>query len=122
MKKLSLAILLFAGMFIGEIQAQNKNDILVTIGSEKITAGEFLETYGKNNNLKTATTDDIRDYLELFINFKMKVMEGMELKYDTARQFQMELQSYKRQSTQQYLVDKEEMTTEFYSPGTHFSD
>lgn len=107
MKKLSLALLLFAGMFIGEIQAQNKNDILVTIGNEKITAGEFLETYGKNNNLNTATTEDLRDYLDLFINFKMKVMEGIELQYDTARQFKMELQSYKRQSTQQYLVDKE---------------
>ncbi|MBP5400096.1 MAG: peptidylprolyl isomerase [Bacteroidales bacterium] len=107
MKKITLALLLLAGMFIGEIQAQNKNDVLVTIGKEKITAGEFLDTYGKNNNLNTATADDLRDYLELFINFKMKVMEGIELQYDTARQFKMELQSYKKQSAQQYLVDKE---------------
>ena len=53
MKKITLALLLLAGMFIGEIQAQNKNDVLVTIGKEKITAGEFLDTYGKNNNLNT---------------------------------------------------------------------
>jgi len=66
-----------------------------------------LDTYSKNNNLKTATESDLRDYLELFINFKMKVMEGEELKYDTTRQFMMELQSYKKQSAQQYLVDRE---------------
>lgn len=66
-----------------------------------------MDTYSKNNNLKTATESDLRDYLELFINFKMKVMEGEELKYDTTRQFMMELQSYKKQSAQQYLVDKE---------------
>ena len=107
MKKITLILVLFAGMFIGEIHAQNKNDVLVTIGNEKVTAREFLETYGKNNNLNTATTDDLRDYLELFINFKMKVMEGIELKYDTARQFKLELQSYKKQSAQQYLVDRE---------------
>lgn len=66
-----------------------------------------MDTYSKNNNLKTATESDLRDYLELFINFKMKVMEGEELKYDTTRQFMMELQSYKKQSAQQYLVDRE---------------
>ena len=66
-----------------------------------------MDTYSKNNNLKTATESDLRDYLELFINFKMKVLEGEELKYDTTRQFMMELQSYKKQSAQQYLVDKE---------------
>ena len=107
MKKLMIAILLVAGAFAGNLNAQNKSDILVTIGNQNITSGEFLDTYGKNNNLNTATESDLRDYLELFINFKMKVMEGVELQYDTARQFKMELQSYKKQSAQQYLVDKE---------------
>lgn len=107
MKKLMMAILLVAGTFAGNLNAQNKSDILVKIGNQNITAGEFLDTYSKNNNLKTATESDLRDYLELFINFRMKVMEGEELQYDTARQFKMELQSYKKQSAQQYLVDKE---------------
>jgi peptidyl-prolyl cis-trans isomerase SurA len=107
MKKLMIAILLVAGAFAGNLNAQNKSDILVTIGNQNITSGEFLDTYGKNNNLNTATESDLRDYLELFINFKMKVMEGVELQYDTAHQFKMELQSYKKQSAQQYLVDKE---------------
>lgn len=107
MKKLMMAILLVAGTFAGNLNAQNKSDILVKIGDQNITAGEFLDTYSKNNNLKTATESDLRDYLDLFINFRMKVMEGVELQYDTARQFKMELQSYKKQSAQQYLVDKE---------------
>ena len=37
----------------------------------------------------------------------MKVMEGEELQLDSARQFKLELKSYKNQSSQQYLVDKE---------------
>ena len=101
MKKLMMAILLVAGIFAENLNAQNKSDILVKIGNQNITAGEFLDTYSKNNNLKTATESDLRDYLELFINFRMKVMEGVELQYDTARQFKMELQSYKKQSAQQ---------------------
>lgn len=107
MKKLAIALLFFAGLFAGNLNAQNKSDILVKIGDKEITSEEFLNTYSKNNNLKTATESDLRDYLDLFINFKMKVMAGEELQVDSSRQFKMELQSYKRQSAQQYLVDKE---------------
>ena len=107
MKKLAFALLFFAGLFVGNLNAQNKSDILVKIGDKEITSEEFLNTYSKNNNLKTATESDLRDYLDLFINFKMKVMAGEEMQVDSSRQFKMELQSYKRQSAQQYLVDKE---------------
>ena len=107
MKKIALALVFLTGMWMGNLQAQNKNDILVTIGKQNITTEEFLNTYGKNNNLNTATESDLRDYLDLFINFKMKVMEGEELQLDSARQFKLELKSYKNQSSQQYLVDKE---------------
>ena len=107
MKKLIIALLALAGLFTGNLNAQNKNDILVKIGNKELTTEEFLNTYSKNNNLNTATESDLRDYLDLFINFKMKVMEGEEMQLDSSRQFMMELQSYKRQSAQQYLVDKE---------------
>ena len=107
MKKLIASLLICTGVLLGNLQAQNKNDILVTIGTKAITTEEFLNTYSKNNNLNTASESDLRDYLDLFINFKMKVMEGEELQVDSARQFKMELQSYKKQSAQQYLVDKE---------------
>lgn len=107
MKKLIASLLICTGVLLGNLQAQNKNDILVTIGTKAITTEEFLNTYGKNNNLNTASESDLRDYLDLFINFKMKVMEGEELQVDSARQFKLELKSYRNQSSQQYLVDKE---------------
>ena len=107
MKRLTLALLILAGLFIENLNAQNKNDVLVKIGDKEITATEFLNTYSKNNNLNTATESDLRDYLDLFINFKMKVMEGEEMQVDSSHQFKIELQSYQKQSAQQYLVDKE---------------
>ena len=65
MKKIALALVFLTGMWMGNLQAQNKNDILVTIGKQNITTEEFLNTYGKNNNLNTATESDLRDYLDL---------------------------------------------------------
>lgn len=87
--------------------AQEEKNVLVTIGNESVTKDEFLKTYSKNNNLTTATEKDLREYLELFINFKMKVKEGEALQLDTLKQFKTELLSYQKQSSQQYLIDKE---------------
>jgi len=87
--------------------AQEQKNVLVTIGNESVTKDEFLKTYSKNNNLMTATEKDLREYLDLFINFKMKVKEGEALQLDTLKQFKTELLSYQKQSSQQYLIDKE---------------
>ena len=91
----------------GAMFAQNNNDILVKVGNENITKGEFVNAYQKNNNLSAASEQDLREYLNLFINYRMKVQEAESMKLDTSEAFQRELASYKNQSSQQYLVDTE---------------
>ena len=105
MKRMILSLILIATVW--GLQAQNKSDVLVTIGNDTVTVDEFAKAYGKNNNLATATEKDLREYLDLFINFKMKVKEGELLQLDTSRQFKMELKQYQNQSAQQFLIDKE---------------
>ena len=107
MRKPVLAFLLLGSLMMGNLCAQNEKDVLITMGNDVVTAGEFIRAYGKNNNWATASETDIREYLDLFINFKMKVKEGEEMQLDTARKFMMELASYKSQSSSQFLVDKE---------------
>lgn len=105
MKKLYTLLLLAAGIF--GLHAQSNNKPLVIIGKDTITAEEFVKAYSKNNNFATASEADLREYLDLFINFKIKVHEGEMMKLDTARKFQLELKQYQNQSAQQYLIDKE---------------
>ena len=69
MKRMILSLILIATVW--GLQAQNKSDVLVTIGNDTVTVDEFAKAYGKNNNLATATEKDLREYLDLFINFKM---------------------------------------------------
>ena len=105
MKKTILFICLTA--FLVLVSAQNKNDILFTVGDDAVTATEFINTYSKNNSLQNTTATELRDYLNLYITFKLKVRDGMDIQIDTATIFQRELASYRNQSAQQYLVDKE---------------
>ena len=57
--------------------------------------------------LSEATEHDLREYRELFINYRLKVQEAEAMKLDTAANFIAELGSYETQSAQPYLVDNQ---------------
>lgn len=87
--------------------AQNNDPVLLTVGGETITKSDFIKAYQKNSSLSEATEADLRDYLDLYANYRMKVQEAISMKLDTAQAFQREWASYKDQYAQQYLIDTE---------------
>lgn len=107
MKMRRLALSLVAIMAMGNLFAQSNSDILMKVGNEKVSKGEFVSAYQKNNLISEASEKDLREYLELYANYRMKVQEAESLRMDTSVAFQRELSSYKNQSAQQYLTDAE---------------
>lgn len=104
MKKLTfLLIVIILGL---NGYAQN-DPILLTIGDENITKSTFVNAFNKNNDINKATPKELNEYLELYINFRLKVKEGKFEKIDTSAAFQREFISYRNQSAQQYLIDRE---------------
>ena len=92
--------------------AQNNSQMLLTVENEKITVDDFLKVYNKNNNAANAIDPkSVEEYLELFINFKLKVKEAEALGMDTAKDFVRELRGYRTQLAKPYLTDQE-MTDE----------
>ncbi len=89
------------------IFAQN-NNILLTIDNKEITKEEFIRIYKKNNsnNSVKENAKSIDEYLELFINFKLKVIEAESKGLDTAKAFVNELKGYRKQLSKPYLTDK----------------
>ena len=83
------------------------NQTLMTIGNEKISLGEFVRLYQKNNtgNAKVENKS-VDEYLKLFVKFKQKVIEAQNLKLDTSKSFKQELETYRKQLTKPYLADK----------------
>lgn len=95
-------------IFNNSIAQENKDAVLMTIGNTKITVAEFLNVYHKNNTAEaTKDSKSLNDYLDLFVNFKLKVKEAEELGLDTAKSFKTELAGYRKQLVQPYLTDKE---------------
>ena len=80
--------------------------VLLTIGSHKVTLNEFEWIHQKNNtqNINNQPTT-IEEYLDLFINFKLKVIEAENLGMDTLSAFKKELAGYREQLAKAYLTD-----------------
>jgi len=91
--------------------------VLLTIGDEQVTLEEFERIYRKNNNATSLNRQTPEEYLELFINFKLKVKEAEALGMDTTASFINELEGYRAQLAKPYLSDnetREEMMREAY--------
>lgn len=80
-------------------------ETLMTINDEKISINEFENIFYKNNEDIEITKEYLDEYIDLFINFKLKVKESKELGYDTLSSFIKELDGYKKQLSKPYLRD-----------------
>lgn len=90
-----------------QVYAQSDNS-LISIGKDKISKEDFQAVYKKNNTKQnTADEKSLREYLDLYINFRLKVKEAEALGLDTAAAFKKELAGYRRQLAQPYLIDKD---------------
>jgi len=106
MKKI-LFVIVLAGFFASPVFSQKKQDVVVTIGNEKIFAGDFKKIYERNNSniLDPAEKKTPEEYLELFVNFKLKVLEAKAMGLDTSRAFIEELAGYRAELAAPYLTD-----------------
>lgn len=91
---------------------------LITIGDKEISAKEFMDTYEKNN-VKTDVIDkkNVDEYLNLYLDFKLKVTEAENLKMDTVPSFVKELKNYRDQLAKPYFSNDdvtEELVKEAY--------
>lgn len=81
--------------------------VMMRIGEENIPKSEFERVFKKNNRDSVFTETSVRDYLDLYINYKLKVKEAEAMKLDTSEAFKTELAGYRKQLAQPYLVDKD---------------
>lgn len=84
-----------------------QSDVVMTLGNEQVSIADFEAIFKKNNRDSVISKADLDEYMELFINFKLKVAEARSRGMDTVPAFISELQGYRRQLTRPYLTDGE---------------
>ncbi|MCF8408003.1 MAG: peptidyl-prolyl cis-trans isomerase [Crocinitomicaceae bacterium] len=106
MKKQLLTFSFMLLITSGFCQNNTSNDpIVMEIDGKGVTKSEFLQIYLKNNNNPQFHKDSIDKYLVLFKKFKLKVAEAEALGYDTIPKLKKELDGYKKQLANPYMID-----------------
>ena len=109
MIKKIIYILLIGTFFQANAQKCNKKDkVLLTIENKDVCSSEFLRVYNKNKDaVSQENKKNITEYLELFINYKLKLKDAHEMKLDTVKTYLNEFNKYKEQLIEPYLKDRE---------------
>lgn len=79
-----------------------------TLGTYPVPARGFAYVYKKNNGTAAdyGTRPGVTDYLTLYTNFRLKVLDAEKHGLDTTQAFRRELDGYKQQLAQPYLTEK----------------
>ena len=88
--------------------AQLDNNILFKVNDSIVYVDEFNRVYSKNFELIDENNQkDFESYLELFINYKLKLAEAYEMGLHNDPKYKSELNKYVKQLQNSYLTDKE---------------
>ena len=109
--------LVFFSILIGcrstaALESYSPTDILLTIDDTTVTADEFLYSFKKSHqNEENISQSSVNDYLRLFTNYKLKVLEARNAGYDTAAGYAKELEGYQEQVKSSYRTSGRIMET-----------
>ena len=103
MKKLLFA--LCAATMASTAMAQADDPIVMTVNGENVRRSEFEYSYNKNNTDLVVDKASLDEYVELFVNYKLKVAAAKEAQLDTMASFQQEMADYRAQQAEEYLLD-----------------
>lgn len=96
---------------ISFLNCNRANKTIAEIGDEKVTLGEYEKQYLKTlpslDSAKAKTLDDRKQFLDLYIKFRLKVKDARERGLLSNPDMQKEIADYKKNFSPTYLIDKE---------------
>ena len=112
MRKLTIALSLFAAITSQQTLAQSSDPTVMTINGVPVSRSEFEYSYNKNNGEGVIDKLSVDEYVTLFINYKLKVAAALDAKLDTLSSFRQEYAMYRDQQVKPTMVTDAEVLTE----------
>jgi peptidyl-prolyl cis-trans isomerase SurA len=103
-----LTILTFSAMAMPAL-AQDPAATLFTYSNNKVTVEEFERYFLKNINFSNQpmNADKVREDLDLYIKFKLKIQDAHDAGMDTLKTYLQEVEMFRQQLAKGYLYDRE---------------
>jgi peptidyl-prolyl cis-trans isomerase SurA len=86
--------------------SSSKDPVIATVGNTPVYSSEFKYVYDKNAvSDSLPPQESLQQYLDLYVNFRLKVLDAESMGLDTLSSFNQELNGYKQQLAEPYLQD-----------------
>jgi len=116
MKKNILAALLFIAAVPFAAAAPQKDDpVIMTVNGQSVLRSEFEYSYNKNNSEGVIDKKSVEEYVDFFINYKLKVAAALDAHYDTLTSFKQEFAQYRDQQVLPAMVTDDDMLKEAHN-------
>ncbi|MDE7086080.1 MAG: peptidylprolyl isomerase, partial [Prevotella sp.] len=93
--------------------AQSEADpIVMTVGGVPVPRSEFEYSYNKNNTDGVIDKKTVEEYVDLFVNYKLKVLAALKARLDTTQAFKTEFAQYRDQQVRPTFVTDDDMLAE----------
>lgn len=96
-----MAMLLCGGM----AYAQETDPVIMEINGVSVSRSEFEYSYNKNNSADVIDRKTVDEYVDLFINYKLKVAAALDARLDTLESFKKEFAMYRDQEVRPAFAD-----------------
>ena len=104
MKRILTCIL--SVLFCVPFHAQN-DPVVMTVNGNDVRKSEFEYFFRKNNTETNVTRKTVKQYADLYLNFKLKVQAAIDEGMDKSESFLNEYRMYREMQTEDYVLDKE---------------
>ena len=112
MKKSSVLGLMFLASV--SLMGQSADPVLMKVNGADVTRSEFEYALNKNNAALEGKAKAAKEYLPMYIDFKLKVAEAKAQGIDTLSSFIEEYKADRARHAEDYLIDKDYMEREAY--------
>ena len=110
---MKLKTLLAACLIGSAASAQTAADpVIMTINGQPVPRSEFEYSFNKNNSEGVIDKKTVEEYVDLFINYKLKVFAALDAHYDTLQSYKDEFAQYRDQQVKPLLVTDEDIEAE----------
>lgn len=103
--------ILFIAMLPMTSFAQN-DPVIMKINGQPVSRSEFEYSYNKNNSEGVIDKKSVEEYVDLFVNYKLKVEAAKDAKFDTLKTFKDEFTSYRDQQIRPAFITDEDVEKE----------
>lgn len=105
MKKFLVSALLLASV-AGSAKSL-PDSVAMVVGDKQVLMSEFFYSAKKNGENNLADKNELKAFVQLFENFKLKVADAESQNIDKTKDFEEELSKYRSELTASYLSDKD---------------